>query len=733
MAVTKIELSSAQGLTGVFTDVGASGNSAVFSAGVTTGANLATVANKYEVEVTAAGITSVTADTATHAWKITGGSATTEIIGSDYNDTLIASVASASLTGGLGKDVFDISAGAATVTMVATDYDYNSDVIKVDALGATSAAIAASLSGAGLLNGNSAGGQESLTLNEIDGYYKAHLTTGAADAYLWHGKDGSASNMDGSNETKTLIMVSGDSSDTLVGGSKADTIFATSAGAYAFGGAGSDIVSLKAAAGDRQFVGLSTDAGKDSIGQFEVGFADTADVVVLRDGSLDDLTISGISGAAAAAVATGADQVIKLDSAQLTLNVNAAMTAPTVVGGAQILVKDVSGDVNKVAAIRADDAYVVANDGDIADYYIGAGKKTAVSFAGISEDVVADLGNTGSFEDKATFKNVVSVVGGTGNSTLVGASDTANYLRASGGKSTLWGGGSSKDTLLGAAAAADTFFVAQYDGNDTIGTAAGVGTFQTGTSAEDGADTLMMLNSPVASLKNDGTNTVFTFADGSTVTLARVSNGAIRFSLDGKNVQTAQVGKSTVSNNWNYASDVNMYFGGSATDDTLTVSDAAYDGASLDIRLNNTLSQTYSSVEKVDASLYSGKAFISGSDEGAELLVGGSGKTTLWGGLGAANDTLKGTTGDVTSFYFGANNGQDVIVKSDSDDKVVFYDFANTDLTAIDTAGSQLSFTFVDGSSLTIENYTSSSVQTFEFTNSTWTYDKATRTFTQTK
>ena len=711
MAATEIYLNRAGSNTGFFTNYVEGSSAALFTTatGITTG--VATVSPAYNVKA-AESVTLIDGSLTTHGWTIQGGAPAATIRGGDYNDSIGAKAGQTIYTG-LGKDTVGVD-GLTTGKVTLADYNYASDVIFI---GTNGVFTSTSITNTGLVStGTGAGAQ----LNATSGYYKAVLTDGTNTVRMWKGSD-SAQKLDGSAETQALFMVAGTSSDTLMGGKGADSILTSSiAGAYAIGGAGDDSIVLGAdAAGTgtdsiRQFVGISSSSGKDTVTKFQAGFGDDADVLVLTDGTIENATFTYDNNGLVVKTGNGQASLGGVDVGALLMRTGTG-----------------AGEVAKVAVVESSATFAPATSDSLAAYYVSTGKKGQVDFTGISDDVVVELSNLGNYKGGAVYAGIDSVIGGDGNTTLVGTGATTNYLQAGKGGAALWGGGASKDYLQGTTNVADKFYVAQNDGKDTIQG------FGTGVDAET-TDVLYMLNSPAASLKNDGTNITITYGDGSAAVLAGkggTSGGAenaVRFTTDGSAIQTAVIGHNTKTNAFGYSSDVNMYFAGSATDDALTV-DGSYDASSVDIRLNNTLPQTYSSVERVNAAAYTGNAFLSGSDEGAEKLVGSMGKTTMWGGLGAANDTLEGTAGDVTSFYFGKNNGADVITASDSDDKIVFYDYANTDLAAIDTTGDQLKFTFTDGSSIQVKNYVSSSVQTFEFTNSSWTYDKATGVFTQTK
>jgi len=91
---------------------------------------------------------------------------------------------------------------------------------------------------------------------------------------------------------------------------------------------------------------------------------------------------------------------------------------------------------------------------------------------------------------------------------------------------------------------------------------------------------------------------------------------------------------------------------------------------------------------------------IAGSDK-SDVLIGGYGDNSLWGGIGG-RDTLIGELG-VNEFYYGLGNGIDVITNADDDDVVNLLGISLDDIRTIDVSDTSTTLKFVDGGRLNIE------------------------------
>ena len=107
-------------------------------------------------------------------------------------------------------------------------------------------------------------------------------------------------------------------------------------------------------------------------------------------------------------------------------------------------------------------------------------------------------------------------------------------------------------------------------------------------------------------------------------------------------------------------------------------------------------------------------------DSKNNTLRAGKVKTQLWGGTGG-NDTLIGGSNDDV-FWYGKNDGNDVIKNLDDDDLVKLYDINLSDITSITDRNNKMTLRISGGGTLTI-NYTDDESE-FQFSNcSKFEYD----------
>ena len=616
-----------------------------------------------------------------------------------------------SVAGGAGKDVFVIDGNVAGVTI--TDYDATEDVIING--GATGTKTEVKSDGTLIVGGSS------VNVAAKDGYYAANVSVGAntTQTYVWGTEDGSL--IDASSYTKALIMdgtANDDAVDTLMGGTKADTIY-VGKGDYVYGGAGRDSISISGAAKDtREYIALTADGGKDTVDGFITKTfttnkdADDADVVYLfQDGlSADTFKLSESAG----------NLEVKDGKGSLTLNGVSAGTTDV-----ELNVMDNSGNVTKVDYVKGtaavDDTDEMSNV-----YYSGDKTKAAINFSKVDSGLVVDLDG----RDMAGLTNTnntvyyggfTTITGGSDNTVLMGAADNKETLIAGSGNTTLWGGGSKADQLTHSSGTNSVvFYYGNGDGKDSV-TSGNWGN-------DDESDILWLSDdASVATVKNNGTSTAITLDTGDKLTLTNYgsskANSIIKFSNDGQNVLEAKIGASG-SNSWSYVDGVDFYVGGKKN--KLTV-DSSVDKA--EVWLDNAHGVTYENVTTIDASSNTGSLLVAGTT-GNESLIAGKGNTTLWGGTG--NDTLVGNNTGTTEFYFGKANGKDVITKSNSDDKVVLFDVALNDVASADYSSGTMKLNLTDGSSLTVQNMGSSAVNTFQLSDgSQWTFDTSSQTWSQ--
>ena len=149
--------------------------------------------------------------------------------------------------------------------------------------------------------------------------------------------------------------------------------------------------------------------------------------------------------------------------------------------------------------------------------------------------------------------------------------------------------------------------------------------------------------------------------------------------------------------------------------------------------LGGTGEQVYTSIDdsivNIDASDRTGDYVIAGNTQ-ANMITAGNGKQSLWGGFGDADDTFDGSASGAKEYYFGKNEGHDVINNSSYEDSVVFWDASLEDLNLEETAKSMSTSKIVahfnSGSSLEInakDGETAASTFTVGFGGPTFRYN----------
>lgn len=629
----------------------------------------------------------------------------------DGNDTISfkgTAYSDLSVAGGAGKDIFDIN-GLTNGGVTITDYDINSDVIVGTG--------AVDYSGDGVLKV----GANNVTLSATNGYYAAKVSVGSGNVktYSW-ASDEAASNIDASTWGKAVNIDTSKNNiaDTIIGSSKADTITIGQDDSV-YGGAGRDEITISGGADTKEYVGLSTNGSKDSVTGFTTNTArslnaDEGDVVYLFENNITSLQLK--DGATS-------DLVAKVGNGTLQL------TGVTTTSDVEINVTDNSGTNYEIDYVVGT-ATVSADEDEFANTYYAGSSVAALNFGNYDSELVVDLSNRGIVGTNTGsayyYGKFASVTGGKDSTVLMGGNDSKTTLVAGTGDTTLWGGSSKSDYLVGfgnnSDDSRDVFYFGNGDGKDSI--------VSSGWGNTDDADILWLgAGSAVTSVKNNGTNTTVTLgnaADKLTLVNHTDANEVIKFSADGATTKAAKVGVSGKSNNWTYEDSVDFYIGGKKN--TLTVGS---DVDTANIWLDGSVGKSYENVTTVDASKNTGAVTVVGG-LAADSLVAGSGSSSLYGGAGAVNDTLTGGRG-TTEFYFGKGDGNDVITASTSDDKVVLYNVGMDDVAGYDdkTTGT-LKVNLKDGSSLTVQNVTGNSVSTFQMGDgSQWTYTAGSKTWSQ--
>ncbi|WP_217634599.1 hypothetical protein [Selenomonas sp. KH1T6] len=310
--------------------------------------------------------------------------------------------------------------------------------------------------------------------------------------------------------------------------------------------------------------------------------------------------------------------------------------------------------------------------------------------------------------------NIYTLGGEKFTDTLIGG-QSRDTIIAGTGDSSLWGG-AGNDLIESNSEASHTIFFLEGDGNDTV----------TGFTAygEDSADTLDFLGQSITKVKHTSQGIqLYHGSDKMTLTGNFNANTMIKWeSGDAQGV--AKIGRQGEDNKLSYNEDVNVYLGSTGKD---TISIGA-DDDNVEVWLDGSRGVHYDSVEIIDASRSTGTVILAG-DAGKNTIIGGSGSSSLWGGTGSADDNLKGGSGE-NVFYYGLEEGDDVIMNSKSDDTVMLYNLALSDLKAADIETNKITITQQNGQHLTVNGQAS----TFTLSDgSTWLADHAAKSWSQLK
>ena len=658
------------------------------------------------ISLTASSNVTVQAGAGADAVSLSGVTASRIDLGAGAdNVTLAGDMAGDSLVGGAGVDKYHFSGNANEGTAVITDFEYGTDVIvhsgiKASVLGGTVLGTDGTVS---LASGTG------VKIASSTGYYYGTFADNDSDTTInvaW-AADGQAM-LNGIDQNKPLVIVGtvNEEQDTLVGGKKADTIIAGK-NDYVYGGAGNDTINLNAGSDTREFVGLAKGMGKDSVEGFVTGFGDEADAVYFFDSNVSDVR---------AVSTTGSNVVIKMSEGSLQLN-NSSST------DVALNVEDKSGNLYTASIVGG--TVSTSDVEDIANFVYAASdsKKTAaLDFSAVGDNLVVDLGNTGisALEDNSTYVGTFSTLtGGTDVTKLAGGKGTKETIIATGGLTSMWGGGSASDYMQGNSNSQSTFFYGTGDGRDTV--------TSTNWGSSDEADTLYFLSTDLSGVSKDSSKiSVKLNGTSDKLTVLGVSdiNTNVKFTVDGVNTAMAKVGQTGVANAFTYDADTTFYLGSTKVD-TLTV-DNTVDSAN--IWLGGETGKGYGGIDIVDASGNTGTVQIAGTAN-AETLYAGSGENSLWGGAG--NDVMTGNSSGSTTFYFGTGNGNDTITASSANDRVMAYNVTAENLASVTTdASGNMTATLTDGSSLTITS--GNAVSTFTLGDgSTWVHDSATGAWSQ--
>ena len=646
----------------------------------------------------------------------TGAAKEVSVDGGDGNDTiaLASGITYATVLGGAGKDTilsmsdtnvvtggadadFFVMTGEAKANI--TDYAYGTDALYLAGGSAASVAANAAVTTEGALGSDDKNGFVGVnggtaTITSSAGYFAVNLkdADGGAVDLGWVGDNKATINGGSVNRSMVLAGTTNTEGDLLIGGAKADTLYAGASDSV-YGGAGADSISIATNAAG-VYVGIATNSGKDTVAGFTDGFdINESDAVYVVSGSASDV---------GASIDSDGHLVVTDGSASLDLGEFTAKST----NAYELLI-----GTSKVAVAKAGEV-IKTDDLSYADYWLGTYDSTTKTGSGVDLSDVSSVMNL-NLGTASNVRNMTSVTGGSGVTTLIGSS-AAEYLVAATGSTTSLYGGAGNDTLISASDAKTEFFFMDGSGKDTIQG------FLTG----DTADVLNFFGSGLGSIvRSDESTVIVTTADGSKLTVEQAASSADA-KLQWVSGSASGVAKiaSSVGGTLSYESDVTQYIGASQKD-TLTV--ATTDGSGVNLWLDGSQGVSYSDIDIIDASTNASNTTVAGSST-AETITGGSGNASLWGGAGTDADVLNATSGSTTMFFYGLNQGNDVINGS-SNDVVNLYGLNLADITSANIESSRVVFATTANDTVTVNG-----VQTFQLADgSQWKADYTTNTWTQ--
>lgn len=474
-------------------------------------------------------------------------------------------------------------------------------------------------------------------------------------------------------------------------------------------GAGNgDSVTLSAGA---DVVWFDAKQGKGNvITNFTYGTGENADVLNLSDvSSLDKVKFT-----------TGATLTVKDGSA--SANIAFVTTAPEEGASEIVKVQLSDGKIYNVAMdVNADKSVTLNLDDEIkVDSYVG--KDVAVVLK--SDDEVAYTYAKSSKED------VVAIDGSNTNGamTIVGVENVTLGTSEEENANKVWAKGTATITATAAA------------GNDQVWFQSGVDkkVFVTGfadySEDNDANDNIKLVGTKSVAdivsqykLASKDDNVVITGVSSAASKLTVENTSTVVLTDDNGVSYVAKVGEKDDSDD--FSADVQIYAGmtelssSNIEDDTVILLDG---GSSTTFALN---SDYYigSSVTKFNAAGSTGNLVIVGGKTTKNELIGGEGDDLIYGG-GASNDTMQGNEGSNT-FFYGANDGKDVIENITDEDTINLYSGNLVDLGYNEDKNAYI-FTFEGGNTLTVNGDLAEGTMV-QYAGATFVYQKDDHTFIQ--
>ena len=395
-----------------------------------------------------------------------------------------------------------------------------------------------------------------------------------------------------------------------------------------------------------------------------------------------------------------------------------------------IQIKLADGETYKVAGNFTNGTDVKLNTDEVDGlvyYALDKDKESQIILSG-SKDFLVNATYTDAYTTGAEIASVNASVA-TGNLTIAAV---ANISTGS-GTNDVWNYGVDTETKV---------VLSNGAGTDTVWFADGIDTSVTVTNF-DTDDTLYLVTSK--GLKNITDTYDFKVdAFGATVINGATSQisiaGATKLSLKDAEGNIYKAAGATALGTLEFASDVNVYFGGNTIDVAASVEGSYTVRVGENSRGVDTSESVYisDSVTEFDASQSAAEFVIAGNSQANTTIRGGLTKNDLYGG-GVSSDLLVGNAAAVDTFWFGTGDGVDTIEKVNDDDTVNLWNVNDADIKNIsvelETDSAKISLS--DGSVLKIDDANNAAITgglTFTSAQGTaYTYDSESKKLVEKK
>ena len=447
-----------------------------------------------------------------------------------------------------------------------------------------------------------------------------------------------------------------------------------------------DLISLAADSDGVDTLWFGTADGKDSVEGFQL----ESDVLYLYDAtSMSSKNgVLKVGKAEMSVKASATEEIMKVQGAKFAGTVYAAGDFDGTEDG--IKLGENAGKVNYYAVEK--DAKVTISAAMTDSYTF----LNSIDYAGATKANIAAGGSVASINASAATSDSKIIIEGVANVTLGagtneywanGAKDAVVSL---GGSDKIWFSGSDKKVTVGAGLDSES---------DVIALMGSIGEF---------------------TAKADSNNAVISNANKGALTITGVTSDINLVDANGAKYKL-YVDKADYTTN---TDGTNIYLGAqlNASSEVTAATNIVVEGA------NNKWGIASSAivgkdVKTIDMSSSSAEFVLIGSANASNTITGGMGTNYLNGG-GASKDVLNGNTGAVDFFYYGKEDGNDTLMNVGTEDTVVLYDIASTDLAATPKVTDEKTvITLNDDSKLTIMGGIDG--VTFQLTDGTYKYDSS--------